>query len=85
MQAANASGIGPAVTTRFVVRPMPGTPEITSSLAEFALGLQAFTYQIQARSEIPVLGYAATGLPTGLNINPTTGAITGTPQVLGSL
>jgi uncharacterized delta-60 repeat protein len=84
MQASNASGAGPAVTARFVVRPTPGAPEITSSLAEFPLGLQPFTYQIQARSEIPVLGYAATGLPAGLSVNAGTGQISGSPQVLGT-
>lgn len=84
LQASNANGQGPATTTSFKVLPAPGAPEIISSLIEYAIALEPYSYSIQARSEIAVLGYAASGLPTGLSLNSASGVISGTPSVIGT-
>lgn len=84
-QATNSSGIGAAVVFRIIVKASPGTPVISGSLAEEAKALVSFTYQIQTQSNpLPVTGYSATGLPPGLLLNQATGAISGTPTVLGT-
>ncbi|MEO8617639.1 MAG: S8 family serine peptidase [Luteolibacter sp.] len=58
------------------------TPVITSAGAATSTVGSAFSYQITA-SNNPT-SYAATGLPAGLVVNTTTGAITGTPTTAGS-
>ncbi len=59
-----------------------GPPVITSStVANGGIG-SLFNYQIIA-SNSPT-GYAATGLPEGLDVNETNGLITGTPAVTGN-
>jgi len=55
------------------------TPAITSSLTAGATSGSPFTYTITA-SNLPA-SFNATGLPTGLSINTTTGVISGTPVV----
>jgi hypothetical protein len=49
---------------------------------------KAVSLQIQASNSVPTvptpLTYAATGLPPGLSIDPSTGLITGTPSAIGS-
>lgn len=84
LQASNADGQGAATTASFKVLPPPGAPEIISSLTEYAKGLEPYSYTILARSDIPVLSYSASGLPTGLSLNATTGAISGTPLEIGT-
>ena len=68
-----------SVSLAFTISVQP--PSITSGgMANGTLGYP-FTYQITA-SNNPT-SYSATGLPSGLSVNGTTGAITGTPTVTG--
>lgn len=57
-------------------------PEIRSAAAATGRAGTAFSYQITALNS--PTSYTATGLPAGLTLNPTTGAITGTPAVAGT-
>lgn len=84
IQAANEHGLGPEVDLEINVRPTPETPLIVGSLQEYPRGQTPFEYQIQANSEIPVLGYSAQGLPQGLALNAGTGLISGSPLQLGN-
>ena len=58
-----------------------GVPVITSAQIAPATTLAPFSYQITA-SQSPT-SYGATGLPGGLGVNGSTGAITGTPTATG--
>jgi len=84
LQATNNDGPGAERTVLFEVAPTPDTPRIVGSLEEFAYGQTAFSYQTQTDSELPILGFAATGLPSGLSIHPATGVISGSPLQLGT-
>ena len=57
-------------------------PVITSGLTASATSGSPFSYTITA-TQLPS-GFAATGLPTGLSLNSSTGAITGSPSQSGS-
>jgi hypothetical protein len=81
ISASNAAGIGNATLTLSIAAAAPA-PVITSATSASATEGAGFTYQIIA-SNHPT-GYSASGLPTGLTINTTTGAITGTPTAAGS-
>ncbi|MEK7951294.1 putative Ig domain-containing protein [Luteolibacter soli] len=59
-----------------------GAPEITSSLIATAEPNAAFSYQILASKDPD--SYNATGLPSGLTIDTTTGLITGSVATIGS-
>ena len=63
-----------------------GTPIITSGQTASGTVGSAFskTFLLTDSTNRPVTSWAATGLPAGLSINATTGAITGTPQSAGS-
>jgi subtilisin-like proprotein convertase family protein len=61
---------------------VPDTPVITSSLAANGTVGVPINYAITA-SNLPT-SFNATGLPTGLSVNTTTGVITGTPAAAGS-
>ena len=80
--AANETGSASGNLSLSVAAIGAGTPVIESSLV--ALGAQnvPFVYQISATGSPTT--YAATGLPTGLSVNPSTGLISGTPTGLGS-
>src|SRR5690606_20491640 len=57
-------------------------PSITSGAAASGTVGTAFTHTVTATGTAP-LTYSATGVPVGLAINATTGAITGTPTAAG--
>jgi len=79
LSATNAGGTGTAVLT-LDVNPPP--PVITSSLAMSGTIGQPFTYQITA-TNLPT-SYDATGLPSPLTVNASTGLISGTPAAAGT-
>jgi hypothetical protein len=81
ISATNSAGTGSA-TLVITVNPSASAPVISSSLTQSGTVGSAFSYQISA-SGTPT-SYGATGLPAGLSLNTTTGAITGTPTVAGT-
>ncbi|MDR6562223.1 MULTISPECIES: cellulose binding domain-containing protein [unclassified Arcicella] len=66
-----------AVNNTFAV----GSPEINSTTSAVATVGTAFNFNVTAVGTPTT--FAATGLPTGLSINATTGAIIGTPTTVG--
>jgi hypothetical protein len=76
ISATNAAGTD---TRTLVLTVSLNAPTITSANTAAATSGVAFNFQILA-TDFPS-SYAATGLPTGLSINTTTGLITGTPVV----
>jgi hypothetical protein len=77
-----ATNTGGTTTATLVITTLPQAPAITSALTANATAGTQFTYNIVA-TNTPT-AYSATGLPTGLSINTTTGAITGTPAASGT-
>ncbi len=82
VSATNAAGTTPATLT-VTVDAAPPAPVLESECAAIATVGTAFYYYIDAYgpySGLPaVTSYAASGLPTGLSMNTSTGEITGTP------
>lgn len=78
ISATNAGGTGSTTLTLTVV---PAVPVISSATTVAGNVDVAFTYAITASSTPTVFG--ATGLPTGLEVNTTTGVISGTPTAIG--
>lgn len=76
--ATNSAGTGSATLVIAITAP---APSITSSLTASGTTLAAFNYQIVA-TQSPT-SYGAAGLPSGLTVNTSTGAITGTPAATG--
>jgi hypothetical protein len=60
----------------------PAPPVITSASTANGVVGSAFTYQIAATNS--PTSYGATGLPAGLSVNTTTGAISGAPTAAGT-
>jgi hypothetical protein len=79
LSATNATGTGSATLTLTVA---VGAPAITSATTASGTAGTAFSYQITATNS--PTSYAATGLPTGLSVNTSTGAISGTPTAAGT-
>jgi Putative Ig domain len=75
ISATNSKGTGSATLTITISPPAP--PVITSAATATGQVGVAFTYQVVA-SNCPT-SYNATGLPSGLSVNTSTGAISGTP------
>jgi hypothetical protein len=82
LRAANGDGTGDPKILQLTVLPPAATPVITSPVEVNARAGSAFNYQITA-TETPT-SFAAAPLPAGLSLNPTTGAITGTPATAGT-
>ena len=80
--ATNATGTGAPLTLIVVIQPSAQAPAITSSLTAGGTQGVAFAYTITA-TNTPT-GFAVTGLPSGLTVNSTTGAISGTPTSVGT-
>jgi len=82
--ATNAGGTT-AVPLTIVVNPAPSAPVITSaSTAPAARVGVAFTFNLTSTGTPAASNYSATGLPAGLTLAPSTGAITGTPTAFGT-
>ncbi|MBA3708416.1 MAG: putative Ig domain-containing protein [Planctomycetes bacterium] len=82
IRAINSAGTGTKTLTITVNPAVAGTPVIGSpGTAVGTLG-QPFSYTITA-TNTPT-SYGATGLPTGLSVNTTTGVISGTPTAAGT-
>ncbi len=83
--AANTSGLGANAPLTLTIAPALTAPAITSAATAAGQVGVACTYQISA-SPGTISSYALTGtLPTGLALNTSTGAITGSPTVPGSV
>jgi PKD repeat protein len=81
VSATNAGGTGTKTVT-ITVNSNVAAPVISSAATATGTTGTAFTYSITA-SNAPT-SYGATGLPAGLSVNTSTGAITGTPTTAGT-
>jgi len=77
LTAVNTAGTGHATLTLTTTNPV-AKPVVTSATTNATVGT-AFSYQIQA-TESPTSYGITPALPAGLNLNTTTGLITGTPR-----
>ena len=82
LTAANANGSGTVFTLSITIASAPATPVITSATAASGEVGVAFKYQMTA-SNSPT-SYAAQDLPAGLDADPASGTITGTPTQAGT-
>ncbi len=79
ISATNAGGTGTATLTITV---LPPAPSITSGLSLAGIQGSALRYQIAATNS--PTSYGASGLPAGLNVDTSTGLISGTPNATGT-
>ncbi|HKP95541.1 MAG TPA: chitobiase/beta-hexosaminidase C-terminal domain-containing protein, partial [Fibrobacteria bacterium] len=81
-----SNGVNPAAskTVTFTISPAPAAPVITSpATASGILGANVTIYTVTATG-YPAPKFNATGLPPGLSINNGTGAVSGTPNTIGT-
>jgi Putative Ig domain len=72
-----------SVTKQFPVTIAPPVSITTASLPNGTVGTAYNSGALAAAGGTPAYTWSATGLPPGVNIDPTTGAITGTPSQAG--
>lgn len=77
----NEGGSTPSNAVTLTVDAAPPAPVITSSTTATGRTGSVFSYQITANN-VPT-SYGATGLPSGLSVNTSTGLISGTPTAQG--
>ena len=78
LTATNDDGTSPPAEVRIIVAPPPTAPEIVNANEATGRVGEAFQFQIVADGGT-ILGYAAGGLPSGLELDPASGLISGTP------
>lgn len=78
----NAAPVGVVRAYRVVDAGLP--PIITSAGSFRAQAGYSLSFQVTTLSVPPVTSYGAVGLPAGLNIDPGTGLISGTPSAVGT-
>ncbi|QYM79662.1 putative Ig domain-containing protein [Horticoccus luteus] len=83
LAATNLNGTGPVRTLTLVIKPSPSAPIINSSPQAAAQAGVAFSYQIGALNG--ATAYEVIGAPAWLGVNATTGALTGTPTLPGTV
>jgi endonuclease G len=81
VSANNAAGDG-AMVLSLTVASNPLSPAITGSLSATGQLREPFDFQVEATNSPKA--FLASGLPAGLSINPSTGEITGTPELAGN-
>ena len=79
LTATNSTGSGTATLTITVLAPIPVITSASTALGQVG---QAFLYQITATNSPASFG--ATGLPSGLSVDPVAGLISGTPAATGN-
>ncbi|MGH7143565.1 MAG: putative Ig domain-containing protein [Planctomycetota bacterium] len=78
------SGSNTAIKTlTLTITPAPGALALTFSSIPSPIVNQSYSFHCTAINGTAPYTWSATGLPTGLSINPSTGFITGTPTALG--
>ena len=77
-----ATNAGTTGTATLVLTVVPATPVVTSALSASVQTGQTFSYQIKATNN--PTSFNATGLPTGLSVDKTTGLISGSTAFTGS-
>ena len=82
VSATNAGGTTNATITITVANPAPPAPPVFSSAAG-ARGLVGVPFSFTLAASNSPTSFAAADLPTGLSLNSSTGAITGTPTAAG--
>jgi C1A family cysteine protease len=82
LSAANAGGVGSGTVTVTIVTPLIAAPTITSADTASATVGVPFSYTITASGSPTSFG--ASGLPPGLTVNTSTGALSGTPTLAGA-
>jgi thermitase len=82
ISATNSGGTGSAIPAFTITTAPPPAPVITSSLSAAGTQNTAFSYQITATNSPTSFG--ASGLPSGLSVNTSSGLISGTPTVSGT-
>jgi plastocyanin len=82
LSASNSSGTGTASLALTVVPQPAGSPVISSSGGATGTVGAAFSFAVTATNS--PTSFTATGLPAGLSLSSTTGAITGTPTAAGT-
>jgi hypothetical protein len=73
----NAQGQGAILVLFFTISAAGPVPSLTSPAVASADAGSAFSYTVTATNS--PTSFSATGLPSGLSLDPTTGALTGTP------
>lgn len=82
LSASGASGSGSGMLTIVISGPVVSPPVISSAATTTGTVGTAFTYNIVANGS--PTAYGASGLPSGLTVNTTTGVVSGTPALPGT-